>query len=87
MQAWQKIAFQGTVAMSPAVAAELERERAAGTVHVQLRVSVRLKLKFNIFWPGPLTIYGAYNCWLWFPTPQHAAPAVFDAGTRCWPLH
>lgn len=63
------------------VAAELERELAAGTVHV--RVSVSLALLYKVWLFSEVFFYD-YDCWLWFPSPRDASPAVFDAGTRCW---
>ncbi|CAN6347949.1 unnamed protein product [Urochloa humidicola] len=75
------IAFQGTVAVYSSVAAELERERQEGLVHVQIFVSVRLARKL---WPFPMFIYGGYDCWLRLPTPGDEALPI-DANTRCWP--
>lgn len=83
MQKWTDVAFQGTVAVYPSVAAELARERAAGTVHVRVRLSSATMLPSN-----PTAVqYNDYDCWLWFPTPGGGdAPAVFGEGTRCWPV-
>ncbi|CAL4990991.1 unnamed protein product [Urochloa decumbens] len=74
--------FQGMVAaVDSCVAAELERELAAGTVHV--RVSASLTIKYKVGLIKQISFY-KYDCWLWFPPPQVNAPAIFDAGTRCW---
>ncbi|CAL4991187.1 unnamed protein product [Urochloa decumbens] len=74
--------FQGTVAaVESSVAAELERELAAGTVHV--RVSISLTIKYKVGLIKEISFY-KYDCWLWFPPPQVNAPTIFDAGTRCW---
>lgn len=73
-------AFQGTVAVDSGIAAGLERELAAGTVHI--RVSVSLTLKYKLCLTKEISFY-KYDCWLWFPPPHSAAPAVFDFGTMC----
>ncbi|CAL4990852.1 unnamed protein product [Urochloa decumbens] len=74
--------FQGTVAaVDSSVAAELERELAAGTVHI--RVSASLTIKYKVGLIKQISFY-KYDCWLWFRPPQVNAPAIFDAGTRCW---
>ncbi|KAL6864675.1 hypothetical protein ACP4OV_015826 [Aristida adscensionis] len=74
--------FRGAVAVEGGVAAELERERAAGTVHV--RVSVALTLMYKV-WLAKEVFFYKYDCWLWFTPPANATPAVFSAGTQCWP--
>lgn len=75
--------FRGTVAVNSVVVAELERELAAGTVHVRVRVSLTLMYKV---WPFTEIGFYDYDCWLWFSPPKDADPAVLDAaGTRCWP--
>ncbi|CAN6340292.1 unnamed protein product [Urochloa humidicola] len=74
-------AFRGAVAVDAGVAAELERELAAGTVHV--RVSVALTLMYKV-WLAKDVFFYKYDCWLWFPPPANATPAVFNAGTQCW---
>ncbi|KAL6619662.1 hypothetical protein ACP70R_034801 [Stipagrostis hirtigluma subsp. patula] len=74
-------AFRGAVAVDAGVAAELERERVAGTVHV--RVSVALTLMYKV-WLAKEIFFYKYDCWLWFPPPANRTPAVFDAGTHCW---
>lgn len=73
--------FRGAVAVDSGVAAELERELAAGTVHV--RVSVALTLMYKVSLVKEVFFY-KYDCWLWFPPPTKAKPAVFNAGTQCW---
>nr|CAB3455568.1 unnamed protein product [Digitaria exilis] len=73
--------FEGTVAVDPSVAAELEREIAVGTVHLRVRVSLMFMYKV---WPMKEVFFFDYDCWLWFPPPRDGVPAVFDAGTRCW---
>ncbi|CAL4979346.1 unnamed protein product [Urochloa decumbens] len=75
--------FQGTLAaVDSSMAAELERELAAGTVHV--RVSISLTIKYKVWLIKHISFY-KYDCWLWFPLPHVNAPAIFhDAGTRCW---
>ncbi|CAL5010314.1 unnamed protein product [Urochloa decumbens] len=76
--------FQGTVAVYSSVAAELERERAAGTVHVRVRLSAALVSRLAFMPIQKFFTYRSYDCWLWFPPPHQGAPSVFDAGTRCW---
>lgn len=76
-------AFRGTVAVDSMVAAELKRELAAGTVHVNVRVLLTLMHKV---WPISEIVFYKYDCWLWFPSPSVAEPAIFDAGTRCWAI-
>lgn len=84
---WWTSAFRGTVTAYSSVAAELERERAAGTVHVRVTVSVTLVRK-PTFMFIPMTkvfVFRTYDCWLWFSTPGPAAPSIFDGGsTQCW---
>nr|CAB3459937.1 unnamed protein product [Digitaria exilis] len=75
-------AFRGVVPVDAGVAAELERELAAGTVHV--RVTVALTLMYKV-WLVDQVFFYKYDCWLWFPPPADDAPAIFDAGTQCWP--
>ncbi|CAN6347950.1 unnamed protein product [Urochloa humidicola] len=77
--------FRGTVAVSSIVRAELERELAAGTMHLRVRVTLTLKYKL---WPvNEIDFYDYdYDYWLWFSLPRDAVPAVFDAGTRCWAI-
>nr|CAB3463645.1 unnamed protein product [Digitaria exilis] len=77
-----RAAFRGAVAVDAGVAAELERELAAGTVHV--RVTVALTLMYKV-WLIDQVFFYKYDCWLWFPPPDDDAPAIFDAGTQCWP--
>ncbi|CAL4896082.1 unnamed protein product [Urochloa decumbens] len=74
-------AFRGAVAVDSGVAAELEGELAAGTVH--LRVSVALTLMYKV-WLAKDVFFYKYDCWLWFPPPANDTPAVFNAGTQCW---
>uniref|UniRef100_J3M4T8 Uncharacterized protein n=1 Tax=Oryza brachyantha TaxID=4533 RepID=J3M4T8_ORYBR len=62
-------------------AAELEREMAEATVHV--KVNVALTLKYKVWFVADVYFY-MYDCWLWFPPPATATPAVFAAGTQCW---
>ncbi|KAK3137727.1 hypothetical protein QOZ80_5BG0456420 [Eleusine coracana subsp. coracana] len=76
-------AFRGTVAVDSMAAAELKRELAAGTVHVKMSLSLMFMYKT---WPFDAIFFHYYDCWLWFPPPRDGAPAVFDAGTRCWPV-
>ncbi|XP_006655082.1 NDR1/HIN1-like protein 10 [Oryza brachyantha] len=73
--------FRGAVAVDSGAAAELDREVASGTVH--LKVSVALTLKYKVWLVKDLYFY-KYDCWLWFPPPANATPAVFAAGTQCW---
>ncbi|CAL4910705.1 unnamed protein product [Urochloa decumbens] len=74
-------AFRGAVPIDSGVAAELGRELAAGTVHVG--VTVELTLMYKV-WLAKEVFFYKYDCWLWFPPPANAAPAVFNAGTQCW---
>ncbi|CAN6326424.1 unnamed protein product [Urochloa humidicola] len=74
-------AFRGAVTVDAGVVAELERELTAGTVHV--RVSVALTLMYKV-WLAKDVFFYKYDCWLWFPPPANATPAVFNAGTQCW---
>ncbi|KAK3137729.1 hypothetical protein QOZ80_5BG0456440 [Eleusine coracana subsp. coracana] len=76
---WQA-KLKGAVAVYPSVAAELERERAVGMVHVQVRASVSVARKV---WPFVPIVYGSYDCWLWFNNPP---PAIFDQRTKCFPV-
>ncbi|KAM3300568.1 hypothetical protein ACQJBY_041542 [Aegilops geniculata] len=76
-------AFRGVVAVDVGVATELDKERAAGTVHV--RVSVDLTLMYHAWFVEQVFFY-RYDCWLWFSPPsEDAAPVVFQAhGAQCW---
>jgi hypothetical protein len=75
--------FHGTVAVFPSVAAEVERERAAGLVHLRVRVSLKLQYKIGRIQRILAHSY-RYDCWMWFqPPPSNVVPAVFDAGTQC----
>uniref|UniRef100_J3M4S8 Late embryogenesis abundant protein LEA-2 subgroup domain-containing protein n=1 Tax=Oryza brachyantha TaxID=4533 RepID=J3M4S8_ORYBR len=73
--------FRGTVDVDSSVAAELDREVASGTVHVKVRVALTLVYKV---WLARDVYFYKYDCWLWFPPPANATPAVFAAGTQCW---
>ncbi|KAL6653560.1 hypothetical protein ACP70R_008484 [Stipagrostis hirtigluma subsp. patula] len=73
--------FEGTATVDSSIAAELEGELAAGTVHV--RVTLSLTLRYKIGFSQDIAFH-QYDCWLWFPLPLDGAPAIFDAGTRCW---
>ena len=75
-------AFRGTTAVDSMVTAWLKKELEAGMVHVNLRLS--LTIKYKVMWPFIEIFFYKYDCWLWFPPPGLAAPAIFDAGTRCW---
>ncbi|KAI5009502.1 hypothetical protein ZWY2020_011639 [Hordeum vulgare] len=68
-------AFHGAVTMDSGVAAELQRERAAGTVH--LRITVSLTLVYKVLFVKDVFFY-EYDCWLWFPPPRNHTPALFD---------
>lgn len=65
------------------VVAELQRERAAGVVHI--RVVVDLTLMHKVWFVENIVFY-KYDCWMWFPLPRKDAPALFhgDASTHCW---
>ena len=77
--------LQGKVAVFPDVAAELGRERAAGLVHLKVRVSLQLRYTVRGF--TRLGHFYRYDCPMWFkPPPSDAAPAVFDARTQCLPV-
>lgn len=77
--------LQGRVAVFPGVAAELERERAAGLLHLRVRVS--MELRYTVRTIKRLAHSYRYDCSLWFqPPPSVAEPAVFDAGTQCLPV-
>ncbi|KAL6654515.1 hypothetical protein ACP70R_007980 [Stipagrostis hirtigluma subsp. patula] len=73
--------FEGTATVDSSIAAELESELAAGTVHV--RVTLSLTLRYKIGFSQDIAFH-QYDCWLWFPPPLDGAPAIFDSGTRCW---
>lgn len=75
-------AFRGMVAVDSMVTAWLKKELEAGMVHVNLRLS--LTIKYRVMWPFIEIFFYKYDCWLRFPPPGLAAPAIFDAGTRCW---
>ncbi|XBI42476.1 hypothetical protein VPH35_126805 [Triticum aestivum] len=75
-------AFHGVVTVDSGVAAELQRERAAGTVH--LKVTVSLALMYKVLFVKDVFFY-KYDCWLWFPPPRNHTPAVFHSdGIMCW---
>nr|XP_034589094.1 NDR1/HIN1-like protein 10 [Setaria viridis]TKW19480.1 hypothetical protein SEVIR_4G022700v2 [Setaria viridis] len=75
--------FHGVVPVDPAVAAELQREIEAGTVHI--RVTVSLTLMYKVLFVRDVFFY-KYDCWLWFPPPRNHTPALFpgNGGTKCW---
>lgn len=77
--------FQGEVAVSPGeiVAAELQRERTAGVMHI--RVAVDLTLMYKVWFVENIVFY-KYDCWMWFLPPSKDAPSLFhgDGGTQCW---
>jgi hypothetical protein len=73
--------FQGAVAgVDEGVAKELERERAAGTVHV--RVSVDLTVMYKVWFVEEVFFY-RYDCWLWFTPPPSNATFNGD-GAPCF---
>ncbi|KAI5008077.1 hypothetical protein ZWY2020_009125 [Hordeum vulgare] len=75
-------AFNGVVTVDSGVASELERELAAGTVH--LRVTVSLTLMYKVLFVKDVFFY-KYDCWLWFPPPSNNTTALFYGdGTKCW---
>uniref|UniRef100_A0ACD5V9W3 Uncharacterized protein n=1 Tax=Avena sativa TaxID=4498 RepID=A0ACD5V9W3_AVESA len=62
--------FRGEVAgVEEGVVKELDRERAAGTVHV--RVSVDLTIMYKVWFVEEVFFY-RYDCWLWFTPPPNA---------------
>ncbi|OEL16540.1 hypothetical protein BAE44_0022441 [Dichanthelium oligosanthes] len=48
-----------------------------------VRISVALTLMYKV-WLAKEVFFYKYDCWIWFPPPANATPAVFDAGAQCW---
>uniref|UniRef100_A0ACD5V8Q2 Uncharacterized protein n=1 Tax=Avena sativa TaxID=4498 RepID=A0ACD5V8Q2_AVESA len=75
-------AFHGVVNVDSDVVAQLQRERAEGTVH--LRVTVSLTVMYKV-WSVKDVFFYKYDCWLWFTTPHNGKPTHFHGnGTVCW---
>ncbi|XP_044968963.1 uncharacterized protein LOC123428936 [Hordeum vulgare subsp. vulgare] len=71
-------AFHGAVTVDSGVAAELQRECAAGTVH--LRITVSLTLVYKVLFVKDVFFY-EYDCWLWFPPPRKTPRRHSSTGT------
>ena len=72
--------LQGKVAVFPDVAAELGRERAAGLVHLKVRVSLQLRYTVRGF--TRLAHFYRYDCPMWFKPPPSDAATI----AQCLPV-